>query len=280
MFGSRDSIRLPNVPGLPRPMEDRRASRSWPEKEMQTMPHRPTRFKTLRQAVCEANRELDSRGLILYTWGNVSAIDRDAGVMAIKPSGVPYEELTPDQMVLVDLFGKPLEEGLRPSSDTPTHVELYRCFPEVGAVAHSHSLFATAFAQARSPLPCLGTTHADHFAGPVPVTRLLTPEELEDDYEKNTGKVIVETFHALDPLAVPAVFVAGHGPFTWGKTPAEAVRNSVVLERLARMAAITYALAPDAAPLPEWIGHRHFSRKHGPEAYYGQPSDVKQSSAG
>ena len=234
-----------------------------------TIPSR--RATALQERVCEANLELNRRGLLTYTWGNVSGIDRGAGLVAIKPSGVPYKELTPRRIVLIDLEGRTIDDNsLRPSSDAATHLELYRSFPKIGGVAHSHSLHATAFSQARCPIPCLGTTHADHFAGDVPVTRLLEREEVENEYEANTGRVIAEVFRDLDPMTLPAVLVAGHGPFTWGKTPDEAVLNSVVLERIAQMAAVTEGLVPETPRLPEWVRARHFTRKHGPGAYYGQ----------
>ena len=190
--------------------------------------------------------------------------------MAIKPSGVDYGSLKPEDILLVDLTGRVVEGRLKPSSDTPTHLELYKAFPEVGGIVHAHSEHATAFAQARREIPCLGTTHADFFDGPVPVTRGLTPKEVREDYEGNTGKVIVKRFSRLDPLKVPAGLVAGHGPFVWGKTPDDAVRTSLVLEQVAKTALATRTLNPRAAPLPGYILKKHFERKHGPKAYYGQ----------
>ena len=229
------------------------------------------RFQGLREAVCAANLELVARGLVIYTWGNVSGIDRQAGVVAIKPSGVDYDALTPDKIVLLGLDGTLLEAGLRPSSDTPTHLELYRAFSGIGGIAHTHSLFATTFAQACRPLPCFGTTHADHFHGAVPVTRRLTAAEVAGVYEANTGKVIVETLAGTNPLDLPAVLVAGHGPFTWGATPAAAASNSAVLETVAHMALGALQLNPALPPIPDYLLDRHFRRKHGPSAYYGQP---------
>ncbi len=228
-------------------------------------------LQQLREDVCTANLELARRGLVTYTWGNVSGIDRGAGLVAIKPSGVKYENLTPESVVLVLLDSGELVDGdLRPSSDTPTHVELYRAFPQIGGVAHTHSPHATMFAQACRPLPCLGTTHADHFRGDVPVTRVLEQGEVEEDYEAETGRVITESFAAVDPLHCPAVLVANHGPFTWGADCHEAVKNSVVLEAVARMAVGTFQLSPEQSPLHDCLMDRHFLRKHGPGAYYGQ----------
>jgi L-ribulose-5-phosphate 4-epimerase len=228
--------------------------------------------EALREQVCAANLELVRRGLVVYTWGNVSGIDRAAGVVAIKPSGIEYDELAPEHVVLLRLSdGAPLEPGgLRPSSDTPTHLALYRAFPGLGGIAHTHSLYATTFAQACRPLPCIGTTHADHFNGAVPLTRALTPAEIAGAYEVHTGAVIIETFRGLDPLDLPAVLVAHHGPFTWGASPAAAVRNSVVLETVAHMALGAFQLNPTLAPVPEALLRKHFRRKHGPDAYYGQ----------
>lgn len=228
-------------------------------------------LKTLKQAAWEANMELDRRGLIVYTWGNVSQADRESGLFVIKPSGVPYEELRPEMMVPVDLeTGKPLEDRYRPSSDTPTHLVLYRAFPSVGGVTHTHSTAATAWAQAGRPIPCFGTTHADYFYGEIPVTRALTPEETEAAYEENTGHVIVETFRGRDPMHAPAVLCKGHGPFTWGRDAAQSVYHAVVLEEVADMALRTVSLSPDAVPLEQHICDKHFLRKHGPNAYYGQ----------
>lgn len=223
----------------------------------------------LQRCVCAANLELVSHGLVIGTWGNVSGIDRRAGLVAIKPSGVAYAELTPELMVVTDLSGRVVQGGLRPSSDLQTHLELYRRWEGVGGVVHTHSLSATAFAQAHRSLPCLGTTHADHFHGAVPVTRDLRAEETAAEYELNTGRVVVETFAGRDPLDIPAVLVASHGPFTWGVTPAAAVWNSVALEAVARLALDTLALAA-TPPIAPHLLDRHFRRKHGPGAYYGQ----------
>lgn len=227
-------------------------------------------LEELKQQVCAANRELVRLGLVTLTWGNASGLDRARGLMVIKPSGVAYERLEPADMVVVDLEGRQVEGALRPSSDTPTHLHLYRSFDGLGGIAHTHSLHATMFAQARREIPCLGTTHADHFHGPVPVTRPLTEAEVAADYEHNTGRVIVERFAGLDPLAVPAVLVAGHGPFAWGADAAEAVRNSVALEAVAQMALGTWRIHPDAPELEDYILEKHHRRKHGPNAYYGQ----------
>lgn len=223
----------------------------------------------LQRRVCQANLDLVAHGLVTGTWGNVSGIDRRRGVVAIKPSGVAYCELGPERIVLVDLEGRVVRGDLRPSSDVHTHLELYRRWPEIGGVAHTHSGAATAFAQARRLLPCLGTTHADHFRGAIPVTRELTPAETAADYELNTGRVIVEAFARVDPLEIPAVLVAAHGPFTWGLDPEGAVWGSVVLETVARMAIDTLMLA-DVQAIPEHLLERHFRRKHGPGATYGQ----------
>lgn len=229
-------------------------------------------LEELKRQVCEANLELPRRGLVTYTWGNVSGIDRERGLVVIKPSGVDYQDLTPDMLVVLDLNGNRIEGSLNPSSDTKTHLELYKAYPALGGVVHTHSTHAVAFAQARRDLPALGTTHADYFYGPVPCTRELTPAEVDEDYERNTGKVIVETFSArgIDPVYVPGVLCASHGPFTWGKDPAQAVYHAVVLEEVARMALLTLTIDPTAAPAPQHVLDKHFLRKHGPGAYYGQ----------
>lgn len=231
-------------------------------------------MEELKRRVCEANLELDARGLVTYTWGNVSGVCRSSGVVAIKPSGVPYSELTPDKIVLVSLEdGSPIGEGLNPSSDTPTHVEMYLRFPELGGVAHTHSVNATAFAQARRAIPCLGTTHADYFYGDIPVTRQMTPAEIAGPYELNTGKLIAETLTNLkgeSALNSPAVLVAQHGPFTWGNSPEKALEASVVLEEVARMARFTIAINPDIRAIGRELLDKHFLRKHGANAYYGQ----------
>jgi len=230
------------------------------------------RLRSLREQVLDANLELVRRGLVLYTFGNASGISREDGLVAIKPSGVPYETMRPEDIVISDLDGKIVEGDLRPSSDLPTHLELYKSFPNIGGVAHTHSEFATAWAQARTPIPCFGTTHADYFYGPVPVTPQLTTEEIATDYEKNTGVAICRTFEGLDPDRVPAVLVAGHAPFCWGRTATEAAHNAVILESVARMAYYTVGIAPDATPLPRALHDKHFLRKHGKTAYYGQVS--------
>lgn len=228
-------------------------------------------IKELKRWCYEANMELQRRGLIVYTWGNVSQLDRERGVFAIKPSGVPYDELRPEMMVLVDVeTGMARDEGYRPSSDTPTHAEIYRAFDGIGGVTHTHSAAATSWAQACRSVPCFGTTHADYFRGEVPVTRMLTRAEVDEAYEKNTGRVIIETFQGRNPIHTPGVLCAGHGPFTWGADAAQSVHNAVVLEELARMAMWTLAINPAAEALPEHVADKHFLRKHGPDAYYGQ----------
>ena len=225
----------------------------------------------LTQRVAAANLRLVADGLVLLTWGNASAVDRARGVVVIKASGVPYATMGPDQMVTVSLeTGEPLEGSLRPSSDTPTHLVLYRAFPGIGGIVHTHSLHATAWAQSGRDLPALGTTHADYFHGPVPCTRAMTPGEIAQAYEVNTGHVIVERFATLDPLSMPAVLVASHAPFTWGATIEKAVENAIVLEYTARLATETLALAPGAPEMPQPLLDKHFLRKHGPGAYYGQ----------
>jgi L-ribulose-5-phosphate 4-epimerase len=227
-------------------------------------------LKTLREEVLEANLELVRRGLVVYTFGNASGIDRNEGLVAIKPSGVPYEELKPEHMVVCDLEGTIIETKLRPSSDLPTHLELYRRFLSIGGVAHTHSEFATAWAQAETAIPCFGTTHADYFHGPVPVTDRLTSGEIDADYELETGKAICRTFTKLDPDSIPAVLVAGHAPFCWGPTPATAAHNAVILEYVARMATHTLLINAESRPIARELHDKHFLRKHGRNAYYGQ----------
>lgn len=227
----------------------------------------------LREAVLEGNRALVAAGLVTLSFGNASAVDRAAGVLVIKPSGVRYDRLTLADMVTVALDdGRPIGGDLRPSSDTPTHLALYRRYPDIGGVVHTHSPFASAWAQAGREIPCLGTTHADHFAGPVPVSRPMTDGEIEGEYERETGEVIAETLDrlGLEPLAMPAVLVASHGPFTWGRDAAEAVVNAVALEAVAALAYRTFALEPAIGPIGEALRQRHHRRKHGPLAYYGQ----------
>lgn len=233
-------------------------------------------LEELKDRVWQANLDLVRFGLVTLTFGNVSGLDHERGLMVIKPSGLPYEVLKPSDFVVLDLEGKVVEGHLRPSSDAPTHIRLYRSFKKAAGIAHCHSEWATAFAQARREIPCLGTTHADHFHGPVPVTRMLTSAEVNRHYEKNTGELIVERFRGLDSAATPAVLVAGHGPFTWGKTPAEAVANSLVLEKAAKMAWLALQLNPGVKRLPACIMNKHFERKHGPAAYYGQNPDKKK----
>ncbi len=227
-------------------------------------------LEELKKQVCEANLLLPKHGLVTFTWGNVSAIDRESGYVVIKPSGVEYDNLTPDKMVVVDLDGNVVEGDLNPSSDTPTHVYLYRNFADIGGVVHTHSTNATAFAQARSPITAYGTTHADYFYGDIPCTRELTAGETAGFYEENTGKVIVEAFKLTDPNAVPGVVVANHGPFAWGKDAAEAVHNAVVMEEVARMAILMKTINPNTQPIPKYILDKHYNRKHGENAYYGQ----------
>lgn len=231
-------------------------------------------LKTLREEVLAANLELVRRGVVIFTFGNVSGISRKDGLVAIKPSGVPYEELTPEQIVVTDLEGRIVDTNLRPSSDLPTHLELYKHFPDIGGVAHTHSEHGTAWSQAKRSIPCLGTTHADYFHGPIPVTADLTAEEINGDYEKATGEAIVRAFKDLDPNAIPAVLVAGHAPFCWGKDAAEAVHNAVSLEYIARMATWTLSINPQAPALAPELHDKHFLRKHGASAYYGQPKDA------
>jgi L-ribulose-5-phosphate 4-epimerase len=230
----------------------------------------PSPYRELRERAFEANREIPRRGLAIYTFGNVSAFDAALGAMAIKPSGVAYDVLRAEDIVVLDLQGKLIEGTLRPSSDTPTHLVLYRAFQGLGGVVHTHSTYATGWAQARLPIPLYGTTHADHLAEDVPCTAVMSAERVERDYETETGNQIVECFAARDPLHVPMVLVAGHGPFAWGATAADAVYHAVVLEELARMAFVTRTLAPDAPRLPVELVRKHFERKHGKEAYYGQ----------
>ena len=229
-------------------------------------------LEELKEQVCRANLQLCQYGLVVLTWGNVSALSKDGNYVVIKPSGVPYDDMKPENMVVVDLEGNIVEGSLRPSSDLPTHLELYRSFKGIGGVTHTHSRWATAFAQAERNLPCYGTTHADTFYGMVPCTRAMTAEEIGSAYEANTGKVIVETFaeKALNPLEIPGVLVRKHGPFTWGGSPDKAVENALILEETAHIAAITEQLAPGAEPAPQTLLDKHFLRKHGVGAYYGQ----------
>ena len=227
-------------------------------------------LKTLREEVLDANLELVRRGLVVYTFGNASGIDRAQGLVAIKPSGVPYEHLTPAHMVISDLAGKIVDGTLRPSSDLPTHLELYRQFPSIGGVAHTHSEFATAWAQAETPIPCFGTTHADYFHGSVPVTDRLRTSEIEGDYELETGVAICRAFDGLSPDSIPAVLVAGHAPFCWGANAREAAHNAVILEYVAKMAYHTLVINAESRPLARELHDKHFLRKHGRNAYYGQ----------
>lgn len=230
-------------------------------------------FEQLKERVWRANQGLIENDLVILSWGNASGIDRSAGVMAIKPSGVPYNKLRVEDIVVLSLAtGEVVEGKARPSSDTATHLHLYRAFPTIGGVVHAHSVYATAFAQSGRELPCLGTTHADTFYGTVPLTRQLTPQEIADDYELNTGKVIEETFRTrkLNPDQIPAVLVVGHGPFAWGPTTEKALENAFILEKVAMMAINTYRVCPEAKPIPQELLDKHFLRKHGPSAYYGQ----------
>ena len=228
-------------------------------------------FEELKRQVCEANLDLVREGLVIQTWGNASGIDRVRGFVGIKPSGVPYASMKPQHMVVVSLeTGKVVDGYLKPSSDTPTHLLLYRAFPKIGGIVHTHSLHATAWAQARRAIPAYGTTQADYWYGDVPCTRLLTPQEIKTDYELNTGRVIIETFKKMDPLQHPAVLVASHGPFAWGANVGEAVHNAIALEFVARLAGETLRLDPKTKPMQPALLDKHFLRKHGPKAYYGQ----------
>jgi len=228
-------------------------------------------LEELKRQVCDANLQLVHDGLVIQTWGNVSGLDRAQGLVVIKPSGVSYNAMRPEHMVVVQLGGGQIVEGtLKPSSDTATHLELYRAFAEIGGIVHTHSLYATAWAQAQREIPALGTTHADYFYGPVPCTRKMTPAEIESEYELNTGKVIVERFATLDPMQKPAVLVASHAPFVWGASVARAVENALVLEYVARLASETLVANPSAGPMQSELLDKHFLRKHGPGAYYGQ----------
>ena len=232
--------------------------------------------RALREHVCQANHDLVRAGLVTLAFGNASGVDREAGAMVIKPSGVPCDEVQPEDLVVVSLEdGRVLEGSMRPSSDTPTHLRLYQAFPVIGGVVHTHSSYAAAFAQAGRDIPCLGTTHADYFRGPVPVARLMTAVEIEGAYEAETGNVIIETIsrRVADALQMPAVLVRSHGPFTWGRDAGGAVVNAIALEAVAAMAERTFSLAPQAPQVQDALLRRHFDRKHGPGAYYGQPGD-------
>lgn len=227
-------------------------------------------LEKLKKEVYEANMALPQYGLVTFTWGNVSGIDRETGLFAIKPSGVPYEELTPDSIVIMDLNGNKVEGEYKPSSDTPTHLALYNAFPSVNGIIHTHSTWATSFAQAGEPIQAYGTTHGDYFYGEIPVTRLMTESEINGNYEYETGNVIIERFQNLDPADIPGVLVINHGPFAWGKNAMDAVHNAVVMEEVAKMAAITRFLEPDVQPMNQTLLNKHFLRKHGKDAYYGQ----------
>jgi L-ribulose-5-phosphate 4-epimerase len=224
----------------------------------------------LKEQVCQANLDLVAQGLVTLTWGNVSGRSDDGKLVVIKASGVAYDNMKPEHMVVVDLDGNVVEGDLRPSSDTPTHVLLYKSFPAIGGITHTHSRYATIFAQARMEIPCLGTTHADHFYGSVPVTRPLTENEVSEAYEVNTGHVIIDRFATIDPIAMPAVLVAGHAPFAWGKSAAKSVENAVALEAVAEMAWGTRQLVSPPPELESYVLEKHYRRKHGPDAYYGQ----------
>jgi L-ribulose-5-phosphate 4-epimerase len=232
-------------------------------------------LKKLREEVLDANLELVRKGLVLYTFGNVSGISRDDGLVVIKPSGVPYEEMKIEHLVIADLEGKGVEGEFRPSSDLPTHLVLYRTFSEIGGVAHTHSEYATAWAQARKPIPCFGTTHADYFHGSIPVTEVLDGEEIESDYEKNAGHAIVRAFKNLNYAAVPAVLVANHGPFAWGPDARTSAHNAVIMEAVARTAYFTRLINPDAEDAGQVLQDKHYNRKHGRDAYYGQKKITK-----
>jgi len=227
-------------------------------------------YEEIKKAVCDANLQLQRHNLVIYSWGNVSGIDRRAGIVAIKPSGVPYDELTPGKIVILDLDGNIIEGNLRPSSDTLTHLELYRNFKAVGAICHSHCPNATMWAQACREIPCFGTTQADYFYGLIPVTEVMTEDEIKSNYELNTGKVIIKRFADIDPMQMPAVLVANHGPFTWGKTPADSVEAMVVLEQIATMALGTLKINPNQSQIGRALLDKHYLRKHGKNAYYGQ----------
>lgn len=226
-------------------------------------------LEELKEKVLQANLDLVRNSLVIYTWGNVSAIDRESGLVVIKPSGVSYDNMKASDMVVVDLQGNVVDGHLRPSSDTPTHLEIYKAFPAVGGVVHTHSTYAVAWAQAGRDIPSLGTTHADYFHGPVPCTSDMSKEQIEGDYEVETGLAIIRRFSSIDPTHVPGVLVKNHGPFAWGKDAAEAVYHATVLEEVAKIASLTVALNPDAK-IPEELSEKHFLRKHGPNAYYGQ----------
>jgi len=230
----------------------------------------------LKEKVWKANLDLVKYNLVTYTFGNVSGMDRDQELIVIKPSGMAYEELMPDDMVVVNLEGNKVDGRLNPSSDTPSHIEIYKAFPKIFGITHTHSEYATMFAQANKEIPCLGTTHADHFYGPVPVTRMMTDEEITEDYEKNTGIVVVERFANLDPMAMPGVLVVSHGVFTWGKSPEDAVLNGLILENIAKMAWGTLMLDAKREGIPDSLLDKHFLRKHGPDAYYGQNKKGEQ----
>jgi len=226
----------------------------------------------LREQVLEANLDLVRKGLVFSTFGNASGVAREEGLIVIKPSGVPYDGMKPEDLVVTDLEGKVVEGNLRPSSDLPTHAVLYRAFPSIGGIVHTHSEYATAWAQARQPIPCFGTTHADYFHGPVPLTEVMTDEEIKGEYEANTGMAILRVFQTIDPLAVPAVLVPNHGPFAWGPDPQKAAENAWMLELVARLAYLTVGLNTNASFLGQALHDRHFLRKHGKQAYYGQAS--------
>ena len=231
-------------------------------------------LQTLREEVLEANLELVRRGLVIFTFGNASGFDRSSGLVVIKPSGIPYETLTPEQLVISDLDGKLIDANLRPSSDLPTHLALYRAFDGVNGVVHTHSRYATAWAQANREIPCFGTTHADYLHGCLPVTRLITPQEIQSEYEWNTGQVIVERFRGLDPLATPAVLVAGHAPFCWGPSVTEAAHTAAIVEEIAHMAFLTITINAESTAISNALHDKHFLRKHGPGAYYGQKTSA------
>ena len=229
-----------------------------------------TMLKALKEQVLKANLALPKHDLVTFTWGNVSAIDRESGLIAIKPSGVEYDELSPDKLVVLDLDGNIVEGKLNPSSDTKTHLELYKQYPDIGGIVHTHSPYAVGWAQACEDIPCYGTTHADYFFGDIPCTRALTQEEVEGEYELNTGKVIIDTLGECEPLHTPGIVVYQHGPFAWGKDAHDAVHNAVVMEEVAKMAWIARDINPQLQGIDDYLMNKHFMRKHGPNAYYGQ----------